>query len=186
MNALIFHRTLLNSSKYKKDLLLPFFFFLKIYLFIYSERARERQRQAEGEAGSVQEARHGTRSWVSRITPRAAGGAKPLRHWGCPCCFLCWTKYFYSLALALSIPFPLRSVLQISKLQWLCLLKHGSPTFSAFGGWFSIAVSLLLPQDYITHLVVEPHLHLVTSLGEVCPEHKWVGLVSINATLLFY
>ena len=32
----------------------------------------------------MQEARCGTRSRVSRITPRAAGGAKPLRHRGCP------------------------------------------------------------------------------------------------------
>ena len=32
----------------------------------------------------MQRARRGTRSPVSRITPRAAGGAKPLRHWGCP------------------------------------------------------------------------------------------------------
>ena len=32
----------------------------------------------------MQWARHGTPSRVSRITPRAAGGAKPLRHRGCP------------------------------------------------------------------------------------------------------
>ena len=32
----------------------------------------------------MQEARCGTRSWVSRITPWAAGGAKPLCHQGCP------------------------------------------------------------------------------------------------------
>ena len=58
------------------------FFFFKIYLFIHSER--EAETQAEGEAGSMQGARHGTRSWVSRITPWAAGGAKLLRHRGCP------------------------------------------------------------------------------------------------------
>ena len=58
------------------------FFFFKIYLFINSER--EAETQAEGEAGSMQGARHGTRSWVSRITPWAAGGAKLLRHRGCP------------------------------------------------------------------------------------------------------
>ena len=38
---------------------------------------RERERQAEGEAGSMLEAQHGTRSQVSRITPCAEGGAKP-------------------------------------------------------------------------------------------------------------
>ena len=58
-----------------------FIFFFKI-LFI--QREREAESQAEGEAGPMQGARCGTRSWVSRITPRAAGGAKPLRHWGCP------------------------------------------------------------------------------------------------------
>ena len=37
------------------------------------ERERETETQAEGEAGSMQEARHGTRSLVSRITPWAKG-----------------------------------------------------------------------------------------------------------------
>ena len=70
-------------------------FFLNIYLFIQREREREREAetQAEGEAGSMQGAQRGTGSQVSRITPRAAGGAKPLRHWGCPCRgFLLWIK----------------------------------------------------------------------------------------------
>ena len=40
--------------------------------------------QAEGEAGSMQGAPCGTRSQVSRITPWAEGGAKPLSHQGCP------------------------------------------------------------------------------------------------------
>ena len=48
------------------------------------ERETEAETQAEGEAGSTQGARHGTPSRVSRIIPWAAGGAKPLRHWGCP------------------------------------------------------------------------------------------------------
>ena len=42
------------------------------------------QRQAEGEAGSIQGARCGTRSRVSRITPWAEGGTKSLSHPGCP------------------------------------------------------------------------------------------------------
>ena len=45
---------------------------------------REAETQAEGEAGSMQGARRGTRSRISRITPWAADGANPLRHWGCP------------------------------------------------------------------------------------------------------
>ena len=42
------------------------------------------QRVAEEEAGFMQGARHGTRSWVSRIPPWDEGGAKPLSHPGCP------------------------------------------------------------------------------------------------------
>ena len=49
-----------------------------------TERVPETQAQAEGEAGSMQGARRGTRSPVSRITPWAKGGAKPLGHLGCP------------------------------------------------------------------------------------------------------
>ena len=44
----------------------------------------QREREAEREAGSMQEARCGTRCRVFRITPWAAGGTKPLRHGGCP------------------------------------------------------------------------------------------------------
>ena len=45
---------------------------------------REAETQAEGETGSTGEARRGTRSRVSRITPGAEDGAKPLSHPGCP------------------------------------------------------------------------------------------------------
>ena len=56
-----------------------------IYLFIHErEREREAETQAEGEAGSMQGARCGTQSQVSRITPWAEGGAKLLSHPGCP------------------------------------------------------------------------------------------------------
>ena len=44
----------------------------------------EAETRAEGEAGSMQGAQCGTRSRVSRITPWAEGGAKPLSHPGCP------------------------------------------------------------------------------------------------------
>ena len=49
-----------------------------------TEREREAETQAEGEAGSMQGARRGTPSWVSRIRPWAEGGAKLLSHPGCP------------------------------------------------------------------------------------------------------
>ena len=55
-------------------------FFLKI-LLIYSKTQREGQRHRQGEAGSMQGARCGTRSRVSRIRPWVEGGAKPLSHW---------------------------------------------------------------------------------------------------------
>ena len=45
---------------------------------------REAETQAEGKAGSLQGARHGTRSQDPRITPWAEGGAKPLSHPACP------------------------------------------------------------------------------------------------------
>ena len=48
------------------------------------EPQREAETQAKGEAGSMQGARCGTRSGVSRITPWAEGDAKPLSHPGCP------------------------------------------------------------------------------------------------------
>ena len=49
-----------------------------------NEREREAETQAEGEAGSMQGARHGIQSQVSRIRPWAEGGAKPLSHLVCP------------------------------------------------------------------------------------------------------
>ena len=49
-----------------------------------TEGEREAETQAEGEAGSMQGARCGTQSQVSRIMPWAEGGAKPLSHRGCP------------------------------------------------------------------------------------------------------
>ena len=64
-----------------------FFFFLRFYLFIHENTQRgerEAEIQAEGEAGSMQGARHGTRSQVSRIRPWVEDSAKLLSHLGCP------------------------------------------------------------------------------------------------------
>ena len=45
-------------------------FFKKIFIYLLmKDTQREAETQIEGEAGSMQGARHGTRSWVSRITP---------------------------------------------------------------------------------------------------------------------
>ena len=56
--------------------------FLKI---IYSwEAEREAETQAEGEAGSMQGARCGTPSWVSRIMTWAKGGCSTTEPLRCP------------------------------------------------------------------------------------------------------
>ena len=51
---------------------------------MHGDIERETETQAEGETGSMQGARSGTRSQVSRIPPWAEGSAKPLSHRGCP------------------------------------------------------------------------------------------------------
>ena len=53
-----------------------------------TDREREVETQAEGEAGSMQGARRGTRSRDSRIMPWAESGNEPLSHPGCPLCQL--------------------------------------------------------------------------------------------------
>ena len=77
-------RIFISVFKAFHNLIPIYFLFFKFYLFIHRDREREAETQAEGEAGIIQRARHGTQSRVSRITPWAAGGAKPLRHRGCP------------------------------------------------------------------------------------------------------
>ena len=54
-----------------------------------AERGREAKTEAEGEAGSMQEARCGTRSQDSRITTSAEGGAKPRATQGSPVSIIC-------------------------------------------------------------------------------------------------
>ena len=49
-----------------------------------TQKEKEAETQAEGEAGSMQGARRGTQSWVSRITPWAEGGAKTTEPPGLP------------------------------------------------------------------------------------------------------
>ena len=69
------------------------FFFKDFIYLLMRDREREAETQAEGEAGSTQGARCGTRSLVSRITPWAEGGAKLLSHPGCPKKFSILTSF---------------------------------------------------------------------------------------------
>ena len=72
-------------SLYSRTHWVKHFFFFKDFIYLFMrDTQREAETKAEGEAGSMQGAQCGTWSWVSRITPWAAGGAKPLRHRGCP------------------------------------------------------------------------------------------------------
>ena len=68
------------------SLSLSFFFKDFIYLFMRDREreGRQAETQEEGEAGSMQGDRRGTRSQVSRIRPWTEGGTKPLSHQGCP------------------------------------------------------------------------------------------------------
>ena len=62
-------------------------FFKKDFIHLFTRDThthRGAETQAEGKAGSMQGARRGTRSLVSRITFWAEGGTKPLSHPGCP------------------------------------------------------------------------------------------------------
>ena len=62
-----------------------FSFFLRFYLLIHEKHTqRETETQAKGEAGSMQGARCGTPSQVSRSHPGPKAGAKPLSHPGIP------------------------------------------------------------------------------------------------------
>ena len=59
------------------------FFFFKIYLFMTDIEA---ETQGEGEAGSLQGAGCGTRSWDLGSLPEPKAGAQPLSHPGVPDC----------------------------------------------------------------------------------------------------
>ena len=62
-----------------------FSFFFKDFIYLFMKHTEtEAETQAEEEAGFMQGAQRVPRSWVSRITPWAEGGAKLLSHRGCP------------------------------------------------------------------------------------------------------
>ena len=67
----------------------------------------------------MQGARCGTRSRVSRITPQAAGGAKPLRHRGCPPFFLLLSLISYTVLIGHPISPSLSLSLSLSRINKL-------------------------------------------------------------------
>ena len=89
------------------------------------ERERESETQAEGEAGSMQGARCGTRPpGVFRIAPWAEGGAKPLSHPSCPS-----TQFFNGLLLCLGENF--NSLTWSTKLFIIQSQSHSPPSSPA-------------------------------------------------------
>ena len=66
-----------------------FFFLIFCFQSWETEREREAEKQAEAEAGSMQGARRGTWSQISRIMPWAEGCTKPLSHPGHPAQWSC-------------------------------------------------------------------------------------------------
>ena len=115
------------SSSEKCLFMSPAHFFKKkkdfIYLFM---RDTERDREAEGEAGSMQGAGRGTPSRVSRITPWAAGGAKPLSHWSCPPAYFL-TRLFVFWVLSLEVLYGFWILI----LYQICHLQISSPILKA-------------------------------------------------------
>ena len=61
------------------------FFFFKDFIYSFTrDPEREAETQAEGEAGSLQGAPCGTRSWDPRVTPWAEGRCSTAELPGCP------------------------------------------------------------------------------------------------------
>ena len=65
-------------------MLLKLTFFFKILLIHERHTQREAEAQAEGEAGSMQEAQCGPRSWIPGSHSKPKADAQPLRHPGVP------------------------------------------------------------------------------------------------------
>ena len=114
------------------------FIFFKRFLFIYSQRQRERGRDT-GRGRSRLHAQSPT--WDSilglRITPWAAGGAKPLRHRGCPIQNIVKTNDLVSLI----SPFFVNELIkkgkkereEMNSFHMAMLSQPGNPGFHFFG-----------------------------------------------------
>ena len=82
---------------------------------------RESETQAEAEAGSLQGARCGTRSQISRIRPWAEDGAKLPSHPGCPL-----FVGFYSVFINCQVLLGLESKLNAGDMIEICKKCQGS------------------------------------------------------------
>ena len=153
------------------------FSFFKV-LFLYSwERQRERgaETQAKGEAGSMQAACRGTGSWVSRITPWAEGGAKPLSPPGCPI----WG--FLMITLILSI-----CAKKSTEVHWcsLCIIGkmcHINMTYHWAYGWGTVPLGAILNYSFSVHNLSDASL-LDFGHSDWCAmvTHSWLHLLFPN------
>ena len=90
------------------------------------ERERQRHRKREKQA-PCREPDGGTRSRVSRIMPWAAGGAKPLHHWGFPNLWLL-KEHFVSVMMLVNLT---NSYFQKNGAQYRVIVFH-APSKNCF------------------------------------------------------
>ena len=149
---------------------------LFVCLFVFM---RERGRGAEGDAGSMQEAWHGTPSRVSRFRPWAESGTKPLSHPGCPNSF--YSKIFYSLYLS-----PLSFHFLLSKPQHFSgpwqRQPQGLCTDSSLARVFTYLLSLLL-NHYMANLYSSLGKSLLISSIPLQPQRNRLISTVINIFL---
>ena len=101
-----------------------FLFLYKDFIYLFPrDTDREAETQAEGEGGSMKGARHGTPSWVSRITLWAEGRCSTAEPPGCLfSCFFIVVKYIHSLQ-----HFPFSPFLRV---QWHEVHSRSPPPVS--------------------------------------------------------
>ena len=126
------------------------FFFKDFIYLLMRDTERERGRDTGRGRSSVQGAQRGTRSEVFRITPWAAGGAKPLCHGGCPSKAL----FIFNVYKLLTFPFE-STLLSISTMSSKPFLLRSPTTYhnAKSSGQFSV-LTFLDFQQHVTQLTI--------------------------------